>query len=621
MDVVHKYTASKKNTNCEICEQTEELCGKGFQAWVAGSSETPNALLAPYRFFNENLKLLSLKASRGAIIMLSTAGNVFSWGESKTTLGRPLQVSLDDRGRFAETRKAIQVPNLRGVCIVSIACGDYHVLALQTNMLIWSWGSNRFGQLGQGAYDDSDSNPTLDDEGPRIFQPACIESVHNIVRIFAKYNSSFAVSVNGETYSWGDNSRKHLGLNTARKVEHQPVELEESPWNKTSIIGIEGGERSYIVQTNAAMSNLTRTKMRKMQAENEDLRKKITRITERNLFLQEEQDDSRIKSMWLKDPNYIEIERLKREVEDDIEEDETQATERNKRIEVNKKKLNKMQLQLADYEEEEKAVWLRFEDFQEIMSQAEVTDKITKDEEQLHVKANEVSGLVRKTKESIEQINKDSVKLKKEMERFTKAIEMKRQKQQVFNDMIYVCKKHLTTMHMERSHNVLENEIKTLNKVYNAMQLTSVENLSKNMNSRSPIKILDVSRALLRAFKAFVVTRNRPASVQINITLNRMWKVIDYNLDMRMQILDYIQGLTGQTAKKLENFYKNSDITVTKESIHGEQVKKTVKSILDYAGIEETNELKDMYKSEKEIPRMPVIEKEPSLFEKSRRCC
>jgi hypothetical protein len=616
----HAFAPSKNESDCSVCHRAEAQCKTGFQMYVAGTSETPQSLLEPYRYLDEQIKVFKLDAARGCMILLSTTGNVYSWGENVTTLGRPPPKTFsEDHSRFAEMRRALQVPLLRGINIVSVTCGDYHVLALQTNMLIWSWGTNSHGQLGRDIPDEDSKRSDLTlrecEYAPEVYKPAAVESIHNIVRVFARGNCSFAVSVEGDTYSWGDNSHNQLGQSSSvRKVEF-PTEIEETPWK---ISTSQESERSYIVQSNAAISSLTRTKMRKLQGENEELRKKITKIADRNSRIQEELDSKLIPYKWQKDPALAEIERLKRDLKSEIDElrdkiEDSKAVEKRINAEIGKHQ------QLADeFNEHEQQIWRRIEEFKE------------EDEERLHVEANLLSTNSKKSRQQIEALEAQLKEKMTERAKTERAQKTLTDKKAVFKNMIYVRRKYLISNSLDSAqsglgtvstHNVLEKEIKHLMKVFDALQDTSIDRLSKVINATTPLQILEISRKLLRTFKAHVASKKKSGSTSLNQTLNRMWKCLDFNVGLRLLILDYVEGLTGHTEKKLKEFYSKIAAERPKESIKGADIKKVVLGILAKAAIEETNELKEMFLDEKNAERKHLILEKTETSDKPRRCC
>ncbi|GMF40412.1 unnamed protein product [Phytophthora lilii] len=72
-------------------------------------------------------------------------GHVFSWGSnSKGQLGY-----LSAGATAKPVESPVVVSDLRGTYINSIACGEYHSIALSSDGRVFSWGCNKFGKLGR----------------------------------------------------------------------------------------------------------------------------------------------------------------------------------------------------------------------------------------------------------------------------------------------------------------------------------------------------------------------------------------------------------------------------------------------------------------------------------------
>ncbi|KAF4042880.1 Regulator of chromosome condensation (RCC1) repeat [Phytophthora infestans] len=90
-----------------------------------------------------------IQVSCGAFHTLVTDlnGHVFAWGSnSKGQLGF---LSPGTPSTAVETPTV--VGDLRGVYMSSVACGEYHSLALSSDGRVFSWGCNKYGKLGRVA--------------------------------------------------------------------------------------------------------------------------------------------------------------------------------------------------------------------------------------------------------------------------------------------------------------------------------------------------------------------------------------------------------------------------------------------------------------------------------------
>jgi len=78
-----------------------------------------------------------------------------------------------------------------------IACGNAHSLVVCKDSTVWAWGSNEYGQLGNGTLDSS-------------AVPVQVQSLKGVVAVFAGGYGSFALKANGELWVWGYNSGFNL---------------------------------------------------------------------------------------------------------------------------------------------------------------------------------------------------------------------------------------------------------------------------------------------------------------------------------------------------------------------------------------------------------------------------
>ena len=92
--------------------------------------------------------------------------------------------------------KTIKIP----MKIIDLSCGNNHCLALGIYHKVFSWGSDSFGQLGLpdlylASYDRK--------EDPTEIPSKQFQKCKKIIRIYARNNSSFAISENNYVYGWG----------------------------------------------------------------------------------------------------------------------------------------------------------------------------------------------------------------------------------------------------------------------------------------------------------------------------------------------------------------------------------------------------------------------------------
>jgi E3 ubiquitin-protein ligase HERC4 len=124
-----------------------------------------------------------------------------------------------------------QIMSFKGHKVIKVASSRCcHSLALTEDGEVWSWGSNKYGQLGTGDYELFSSTPV------EIIDLR----VETISDIFAggdaKRGFSFAITESGECYGWGLNSNSQLGLGHNDNVS-TPCLLSSLPPLKTMALG------------------------------------------------------------------------------------------------------------------------------------------------------------------------------------------------------------------------------------------------------------------------------------------------------------------------------------------------------------------------------------------------
>jgi alpha-tubulin suppressor-like RCC1 family protein len=124
--------------------------------------------------------------------------------------------------------------------IVMVSAGFQHSLALQSNGIVWAWGSNEFGQLGDGSTTNSNV-PVIVSELPP-----------DIVAISAGYFHSLALTSDGDIWAWGSNQYGQLGDNTTSdRLVPVKVFTESSSEYRGDFTAIEAGKNHSVALTSA----------------------------------------------------------------------------------------------------------------------------------------------------------------------------------------------------------------------------------------------------------------------------------------------------------------------------------------------------------------------------------
>ncbi|XP_039591074.1 probable E3 ubiquitin-protein ligase HERC4 isoform X2 [Polypterus senegalus] len=151
--------------------------------------------------------IVTVSCGEAHTLALNGKGQVFAWG-----------LASDGQLGLSGAEECIRVPknikSLSEIQIVQVACGYYHSLALSKDSKIFSWGQNKYGQLGLGMESKSQSSPQH------------IRSLLGIPfgQIAAGGAHGFALTLSGAIFGWGRNNFGQLGVNDD-KDRYAPVLL------------------------------------------------------------------------------------------------------------------------------------------------------------------------------------------------------------------------------------------------------------------------------------------------------------------------------------------------------------------------------------------------------------
>ncbi len=130
---------------------------------------------------------------------------------------------------------AIQLHQQPGSPVATaVAAGSNHSLALDSHGVVWGWGANSSGQLGNGTF----SFPP--DGAPHIAWAITFPEAVKIVAIACGGQHSLALDNNGSVWAWGLNDHGQLGISSFEGQINKPAKLIHFPSN-TRIVAIAGG--------------------------------------------------------------------------------------------------------------------------------------------------------------------------------------------------------------------------------------------------------------------------------------------------------------------------------------------------------------------------------------------
>ena len=173
-----------------------------------------------------NIRFSQFSAGDNFAVALGSDGNLYSWGfNQEGQLGRIASSSLyDPNPTPGKVDKPANVSS--DFTWVQVSAGDTFALALGSDGILYSWGSNEFRQLGR----DGVFNIFGGDRTPR---PVDKQETIKFTRIKAAANHAMAFDSLGNLYSWGWNEYGQLGHDGGTQEVKEPTKVDK-PANASS---------------------------------------------------------------------------------------------------------------------------------------------------------------------------------------------------------------------------------------------------------------------------------------------------------------------------------------------------------------------------------------------------
>ncbi|WP_214107774.1 RCC1-like domain-containing protein [Acrocarpospora catenulata] len=139
--------------------------------------------------------VVDVEAGAGYSLALRADGSVWAWG-------------ANDRGQLGQhdvVDRPAPVKVLGLTNVVDIEAGVAHNLAVKSDGTLWVWGDDTFGQLGYGSY------------GDYLPYPRQVAELKGVIGAAAGEGHSLALRSDGVIWAWGNNSSGQLGDHTVTR--------------------------------------------------------------------------------------------------------------------------------------------------------------------------------------------------------------------------------------------------------------------------------------------------------------------------------------------------------------------------------------------------------------------
>ena len=207
------------------------LCGDStVRAWGDGSLGDSSMASSNFAVKVHSVKNIVAIAAAGHSLALRNDGTVWSFGinwygqlgDCTTVMNITYPVQVHGAGNIGF---------LTGVR--SIACGAMHSIALKNDSTVWAWGLNSRGQLG----DSSSQN--------NRYVPVKVKNLSGIIAIAGGGEFSLALKKDGTVWTWGSNIFGELGNGTISATGCMCDSVPKQVPGLTGIVSIAASNSAY----------------------------------------------------------------------------------------------------------------------------------------------------------------------------------------------------------------------------------------------------------------------------------------------------------------------------------------------------------------------------------------
>ncbi|KAK9831792.1 hypothetical protein WJX74_009408 [Apatococcus lobatus] len=206
-------------------------CGAGrFGKLGHGSEEDQASITCIERLFPAGIVQVACGENHSAALGLD--GRLFTWGRNK--YGQLGLGHLDD----------CHIPNfvrsLSGTAFAQVSCGGDHTVVLsREGGGVWSWGRGTWGQTGHGHTD-------------LVSLPKMVQALahHCVEQVSAGHNHTLALSSSNQVWSWGSNEMGQAGIPDGPACLLTPACVQQLPPLPILFI-LAGGDHSLVVMRHA----------------------------------------------------------------------------------------------------------------------------------------------------------------------------------------------------------------------------------------------------------------------------------------------------------------------------------------------------------------------------------
>ena len=165
-------------------------------------------------------RIIQVSCAGGSGMALCDDGSVYTWGNNQFGV---LGISSPN----ASSATPCRVASLSN--ITAIDAGYFHELALSSSGVVYAWGFNEYGQLGDGTNSDRSTPVVVSGLSGKTIKAIAAGNWHNL-----------ALCTDGTLYGWGHNSSGQVGNGTSGNVIYSAVPVVGLPAKTITAIAAGG---------------------------------------------------------------------------------------------------------------------------------------------------------------------------------------------------------------------------------------------------------------------------------------------------------------------------------------------------------------------------------------------
>lgn len=172
-------------------------------------------------------KIIKISAGVEFSVALDDFNRVWTWGENNvgqlgdgTVVSKNIPINISDSPYNKFNNKQI----------IDIECGESHCIALDVDGNVWTWGGNSLGQLGDNTNSVFNNNP--------VQITSFVNKIVKIANITLSNHSS-VIDNQGDLWSWGSNEYGQIGNGTAQNKIISPIKItNNNTFNGNKIVDV-----------------------------------------------------------------------------------------------------------------------------------------------------------------------------------------------------------------------------------------------------------------------------------------------------------------------------------------------------------------------------------------------